>query len=50
MTHRLDAERIARKRRLARKHWRREHLYPWLLAIAAGVCVLVGLIEWEAIL
>ena len=44
------ADRIARKRRLERKRQRREHLYPWLLAIAAGVCVLIGIIDWEAIL
>ena len=44
-----DADRIARKRRLERKRWRREHLYPWLLAIAAGICVLIGIIDWEAV-
>ena len=43
------ANRIARERRLARKRWRREHLYPWLLVIAAGACVLIGIIDWEAI-
>jgi len=44
------ADRIAHKRRLERKRQRREHLYPWLLVIAAGVCVLIGIIDWEAIL
>ena len=45
-----DADRIARKRRLERKRRRREHLYPWLLVIAAAVCLLIGIIDWEAIL
>ena len=44
-----DADRIARKRRLERKRRRREHLYPWLLAIAAGICVLIGIIDWGAV-
>ena len=44
-----DADPIARERRLARKRQRREHLYPWLLAIAAGICVLIGIIDWEAV-
>jgi hypothetical protein len=44
-----DADPIARKRRLERKRRRREHLYPWLLAIAAGICVLIGIIDWGAV-
>jgi len=51
MLTRIDPyDRIARKRRLERKRWRREHLYPWLLVIAAAVCLLIGIIDWEAIL
>lgn len=45
-----DADRIARKRRLERKRWRREHLYPWFLGAAFVVVLFVALLDWEAIL
>ena len=45
-----DADRIARKRRLERKRWRREHLYPRFLGAAFVVVLFVALLDWEAIL
>lgn len=48
---RADEEsRRARERRLARKHWRREHLYPRFLGAAFVVVLFVALLDWEAIL
>ena len=38
-----DAERIARKRRLARKRMRRAHVYPVLLGLLILGCLVIGL-------